>query len=91
LAEDALRVHLLILFLLDFKDKLEVLLREAICKLLGCSSSFSSLATTVVSSLAATVFSSTCQLGGDFLLHHATAISVIGVLQIEFLGGQETM
>jgi len=82
LAEDALRVHLIILFLSNFKDKLEVLLREAICTELR-PSLFLVLASDhhVLLHLLAQ---------GDFLLHLTNTISVVGVLGIDSLEVKET-
>ena len=77
----------MVLFLPDFKEELEVLLREAICKLLRLL-----LLLFLASDLCGDLVGSCCVFlhfpaWGDFLLHHTTTIIEVGVMWIEIWGG----
>jgi hypothetical protein len=74
-------VHLIILFLLNFKDKLEVLLRETIFTELR------PLLFLVLTSDHRVLLHLPAR--GDFLLHHAIVVAIIRVLRVEILGGAE--
>jgi hypothetical protein len=89
LAKISLRVHLIIVFFPDFKEELEVLLRESIQKLFRLL-----LLLFIAYHLYGDLVSFHCIFlhllaWGDFLLHHTVVIIIVGVLWIENWGGQE--